>query len=80
MNEAGSPTDRLQDELTPRRVVAELDRHIVGQLAAKKAVAVALRNRLRRRLLPVEMADEVAPKNILLIGTTGVGNFYYVVT
>jgi ATP-dependent HslUV protease ATP-binding subunit HslU len=59
--------------MTPRRVVAELDRHIVGQLAAKKAVAVALRNRLRRRLLPGEMSEEVAPKNILLIGTTGVG-------
>jgi len=71
--EEPASTDRLQEELTPRRVVAELDKHIVGQLAAKKAVAVALRNRLRRRLLPAEMAEEVVPKNILLIGTTGVG-------
>ena len=63
----------LDDDLTPRRIVEELDRHIVSQFLAKKAVAVALRNRLRRRLLPADLAEEVAPKNILLIGSTGVG-------
>lgn len=59
--------------LTPREVVAELDRYIVGQDAAKKAVAVALRNRWRRQQLPEELRDEVAPRNILMIGPTGVG-------
>jgi len=63
----------LEHELTPRRIVAELDRYVVGQLQAKRAVAVALRNRQRRRLLPPDLAEEVAPKNILLIGSTGVG-------
>ncbi len=61
------------DNLTPREIVAELDRHIVGQEAAKKAVAVALRNRWRRRRLDPELAEEVAPKNIIMIGPTGVG-------
>ncbi|MCR4413687.1 MAG: ATP-dependent protease ATPase subunit HslU [Thermoguttaceae bacterium] len=60
-------------ELTPREIVAELDRHIVGQDAAKKAVAVAIRNRWRRQRLPEEMRLEVAPKNIMMIGPTGVG-------
>ena len=60
-------------ELTPKQIVAELDRYIIGQKDAKKAVAIALRNRYRRRKLPPEMADEVAPKNILMIGPTGVG-------
>jgi ATP-dependent HslUV protease ATP-binding subunit HslU len=60
-------------DLTPRRIVAELDRHIVGQAAAKRAVAIALRNRVRRRKLPPEVAEEVVPKNILMIGPTGVG-------
>ena len=60
-------------ELTPRQIVAELDKHIIGQKAAKKAVAIALRNRFRRRKLPPELADEIAPKNILMIGPTGVG-------
>jgi ATP-dependent HslUV protease ATP-binding subunit HslU len=60
-------------ELTPREIVAELDRHIVGQDAAKRAVAVAVRNRWRRQRLPEEMRPEVAPKNILMIGPTGVG-------
>ena len=59
--------------LTPRKIVAELDRHIVGQAAAKRAVAIALRNRIRRQRLPPEMADEITPKNILMIGPTGVG-------
>ncbi len=60
-------------ELTPREIVAELDKHIIGQKAAKKAVAIALRNRFRRRKLPPPLADEIAPKNILMIGPTGVG-------
>jgi ATP-dependent HslUV protease ATP-binding subunit HslU len=61
------------DELTPSQVVAELDRYIVGQIEAKKAVAIALRNRYRRRRLPPELRDEIVPKNILMIGPTGVG-------
>jgi len=60
-------------ELTPREIVAELDKYIIGQNAAKKAVAIALRNRFRRRRVPPELADEIAPKNILMIGPTGVG-------
>lgn len=62
-----------QDELTPARIVAELDRYIVGQTAAKRAVAIALRNRYRRERLVGDMRDEVIPKNILMIGPTGVG-------
>jgi len=61
------------DELTPREIVRELDKHVVGQQDAKRAVAVALRNRIRRQKLPPEMAEEVMPKNILMIGPTGVG-------
>ncbi len=61
------------DSLTPREIVAELDRYVVGQAKAKRAVAIALRNRLRRQKLPPELADDVAPKNILMIGPTGVG-------
>ncbi|NLM51452.1 MAG: ATP-dependent protease ATPase subunit HslU [Firmicutes bacterium] len=61
------------EELTPRQVVAELDKYIVGQKEAKKCVAVALRNRYRRRLLGKELRDEVYPKNIIMIGPTGVG-------
>ena len=60
-------------ELSPREIVAELDKYIIGQKAAKKAVAIALRNRYRRQKLPAELADEIAPKNILMIGPTGVG-------
>jgi ATP-dependent HslUV protease ATP-binding subunit HslU len=59
--------------LTPRQIVVELDKYVVGQHQAKRAVAIALRNRMRRRKLPAEMAQEVAPKNILMIGPTGVG-------
>jgi len=59
--------------LTPRQIVAELDRYVVGQARAKRAVAIALRNRMRRQKLPADMAEEVAPKNILMIGPTGVG-------
>ncbi|MGQ9731400.1 MAG: ATP-dependent protease ATPase subunit HslU [Candidatus Zipacnadales bacterium] len=61
------------DELTPREIVAELDKYIIGQEAAKRAVAVALRNRYRRQQLPDDIRDEVIPKNILMIGPTGVG-------
>ncbi len=64
---------RLADALTPRQIVAELDKYVVGQHKAKRAVAIALRNRMRRRKLAKEMAEEVAPKNILMIGPTGVG-------
>jgi len=59
--------------LTPREIVAELDKYVIGQAKAKRAVAIALRNRLRRQRLSTEMADEVTPKNILMIGPTGVG-------
>jgi ATP-dependent HslUV protease ATP-binding subunit HslU len=61
------------DELTPREIVLELDKYIVGQAAAKRAVAIALRNRVRRQKLTPEMAEDVLPKNILMIGPTGVG-------
>src|SRR5437667_199737 len=61
------------DELTPREIVAELDKHVIGQNAAKRAVAIALRNRMRRQKLPPDLAEEVIPKNIIMIGPTGVG-------
>ncbi len=61
------------DALTPRQIVVELDKHVVGQAKAKRAVAIALRNRMRRQKLPTEIAGEIAPKNILMIGPTGVG-------
>jgi ATP-dependent HslUV protease ATP-binding subunit HslU len=61
------------DEMSPREIVGALDRYVVGQQAAKKAVAIALRNRIRRQKLDEEMAEEVAPKNIIMIGPTGVG-------
>src|SRR4051794_18369359 len=61
------------ESLTPRQIVAELDKHVVGQHQAKRAVAIALRNRMRRQKLSKELAEEVAPKNILMIGPTGVG-------
>ena len=59
--------------MTPREIVSELDRYIVGQRDAKRAVAVAVRNRWRRQLVPEELRDEIAPKNIIMIGPTGVG-------
>ena len=61
------------EQMTPREIVAELDKYVVGQAAAKRAVAIALRNRTRRQKLPPDLAEEVMPKNILMIGATGVG-------
>src|SRR6267142_53939 len=66
-------SEPLLDELTPREIVRELDKYVIGQGDAKKAVAIALRNRIRRQKLDPEMAEEVMPKNILMIGPTGVG-------
>ena len=66
-------TEPLLDTLTPRQIVAELDKYVISQAQAKRAVAVALRNRMRRQKLPPDLAEEVAPKNILMIGPTGVG-------
>ena len=60
-------------EITPQEIVRELDKHIIGQDSAKRAVAIALRNRWRRMQLPAELRQEVTPKNILMIGPTGVG-------
>jgi len=67
-----APKPKL-DDLTPRQIVAELDKYVVGQANAKRAVAIALRNRIRRQKLPPEIAQDVLPKNILMIGSTGVG-------
>ena len=61
------------EELTPREIVAELDKYVIGQHAAKRAVAIALRNRMRRQKLPPDLADDIMPKNIIMIGPTGVG-------
>ena len=72
-NEPEPANEQSFDELTPREIVIELDKYIVGQAAAKRAVAVALRNRVRRQKLTPEMAEDVLPKNILMIGPTGVG-------
>src|ERR1700694_2052956 len=70
----GSIDDELTSErLTPKEIVRELDKYIVGQRAAKRAVAIALRNRWRRQQLPPELREEIAPKNIIMIGPTGVG-------
>jgi ATP-dependent HslUV protease ATP-binding subunit HslU len=66
-------TGPLAQALTPRQIVAELDKYVIGQHEAKRAVAIALRNRMRRQKLAPELAEEVAPKNILMIGPTGVG-------
>jgi ATP-dependent HslUV protease ATP-binding subunit HslU len=66
-------TQTSTDALTPRQIVAELDKYVIGQGAAKRAVAIALRNRMRRQKLPPDLAEEIAPKNILMIGPTGVG-------
>ena len=61
------------DELTPKEIVRELDKYIIGQKNAKKAVSIALRNRFRRQKLPAAVAEDIIPKNILMIGPTGVG-------
>jgi ATP-dependent HslUV protease ATP-binding subunit HslU len=66
-------TSSTSESLTPREIVVELDKHVIGQAQAKRAVAIALRNRTRRQKLPPEIAEEIAPKNILMIGPTGVG-------
>ena len=66
-------TQTSADTLTPRQIVAELDKYVIGQHAAKRAVAIALRNRMRRQKLAPDLAEEIAPKNILMIGPTGVG-------
>ena len=73
MSRPASPRDAHLRDLSPRRIVAELDRHVVGQGKAKRAVAVALRDRWRRQQLPPEVAREITPKNILMVGPTGVG-------
>ena len=69
----GTVDESAHDRLTPKEIVRELDKYIVGQSAAKRAVAIALRNRWRRQQLPPELRDEIAPKNIIMIGPTGVG-------
>jgi ATP-dependent HslUV protease ATP-binding subunit HslU len=66
-------TSTNAESLTPRQIVAELDKYVIGQAQAKRAVAIALRNRTRRQKLPADLAEEIAPKNILMIGPTGVG-------
>jgi len=66
-------THTSSESLTPRQIVAELDKYVIGQAAAKRAVAIALRNRTRRQKLPPDLAEDIAPKNILMIGPTGVG-------
>jgi ATP-dependent HslUV protease ATP-binding subunit HslU len=66
-------TEIILDELSPRQIVMELDKHVVGQHEAKRAVAIALRNRMRRQKLAPELAEEIMPKNIIMIGPTGVG-------
>jgi len=73
MNKAVEKEDQLVEVLTPREIVAELDKYIIGQDQAKRSVAIALRNRWRRQQVPQELKDEIAPKNIIMIGPTGVG-------
>src|SRR6186713_3720577 len=66
-------TASTTESLTPREIVRELDKYVIGQAQAKRAVAIALRNRTRRQKLPADLAEDIAPKNILMIGPTGVG-------
>ena len=75
VHQALIPVDELQrgDHLAPREIVAELDKYIIGQADAKRSVAIALRNRWRRQQIPVGLRDEIAPKNIIMIGPTGIG-------
>src|ERR687884_1419570 len=69
----GEVDELTAERLTPKEIVRELDKYIVGQRAEKRAVAIALRNRWRRQQLPPELREEIAPKNILMIGPTGCG-------
>lgn len=71
--EAIATLQKNLDNMTPKEIVQELDKYIIGQEKAKRTIAVAIRNRSRRRKLPAEIRDEVSPKNIILIGPTGVG-------
>ncbi|MEX1041152.1 MAG: ATP-dependent protease ATPase subunit HslU [Pirellulaceae bacterium] len=73
MNKSPNTTDVANQEMTPRQIVELLDQHIIGQAEAKRSVAIAVRNRWRRKHLPAELQQEVSPKNILMIGSTGVG-------
>ena len=76
-SQQGKNDQSIVSALSPREIVSELDRYVIGQNAAKRAVAIALRNRWRRQALKGEMKDEVLPKNILMIGPTGVGKTEY---
>src|SRR5680860_76308 len=73
MEQETSPTPKNLDSLTPRQIVEELDRYVIGQRDAKRMVAIALRNRWRRQQLSPELREEIVPKNIIMIGPTGVG-------
>ena len=73
MKNQGNTHPDIQEDLTPREIVCELDKYIIGQDEAKKSVAIALRNRSRRKCLEPDMQEEIAPKNIIMIGPTGVG-------
>ena len=73
MSKPSPSQNKLQETLTPKQIVEELNKYIIGQSEAKRSVAIALRNRMRRQMLENDMKDEVAPKNIIMIGSTGVG-------